>query len=161
MFHLCLVVAFTTAKPIAFTCLMNNWSDFNMDPEHLIYHSPIPWKGIYSYINSVKLVLVLSKVKKERNIKSEVGERERGAHKNLWYKINHRPGKVTITGHCCMIALTLIYRPLVKSVAFIYRSLVKSVTFIYRPLVKSVSYIYRPLVKSVAFIYRTLVKSVT
>ena len=52
-----------------------------MDPEHLIYRSPIPGKGIYSYINSVKLVLVLSIIKKERNIKSEVGERGGGAHK--------------------------------------------------------------------------------
>ena len=37
---------------------MNNWSDFNMNQTHLIYHSPIHGKGLY--INSVKLIFVLS-----------------------------------------------------------------------------------------------------
>ena len=52
------MVAFMTAKAMKFNRHMNNWSDLNMNQKYLIYHTPIPRKGIY--ISSVKLLLVLS-----------------------------------------------------------------------------------------------------
>ena len=51
--HFCCIYDNRTIK---FKDLMNNWSDFNVNPTNLMYHLPVSEKGI----NSVKLLLILS-----------------------------------------------------------------------------------------------------